>query len=140
MKRCSKCHEIKSESEFYKDKRTKDGLKCQCKKCHCKTTVETRNKDKHRQSNKNYMQRQRKFNADKIRAYWRARKENDLQKLKARSLLNSAVRHGKIQRPVCCEKCGAVVQVYGHHVDYSKPLGVEWLCADCHGMRHRKSV
>lgn len=55
MKQCSKCHELKPESEFYKDKRTKDGLKCQCKKCHCKTSVATRDKDLARERNKRYM-------------------------------------------------------------------------------------
>lgn len=138
MKRCSKCHELKLETEFYKDKRTKDWLKCQCKKCHCKTTIATRDEDKHRRSNKEYMRRQRKNESDKVRAYWRTRKETDHQKLKARSLLNSAIRSGKIQRLSCCEKCGEVGPVYGHHNDYAKPLVVEWLCADCHGKRHRK--
>lgn len=140
MKRCSKCHELKPETEFYKDKRTKDGLKCQCKKCHCKTTIATMDEDRHRKSNKEYMRRAYQGNPDKVRAYWRTRTENDLQKLKARRLLNSAVRHGKIQRPMCCERCGAVGMVYGHHSDYSKPLDVEWLCADCHGEQHRRTA
>ena len=33
MKRCSKCKEWKDESEFNKNRKNKDGLKCQCKKC-----------------------------------------------------------------------------------------------------------
>lgn len=33
-KRCSKCKQIKSHSEFYKDKRHKDGLFSHCKQCH----------------------------------------------------------------------------------------------------------
>lgn len=140
MKKCSKCHELKPETEFYKDKRTKDGLKCQCKKCHNKTSFATRDKDKHRKNNKEYMRRTYQNNPDKVRAYWRTRVENDPQKLRARSLLNSAVRHGKIQRPMCCERCGAVGMVYGHHADYSKPLDVEWLCADCHGEQHRRTA
>ena len=138
MKRCSKCHELKPETEFYKDCRTKDGLKCQCKKCHCKTSVETRDEDKHRNQNKEYMRKAYKKNPDKFRSYWRMRSEKDSKKLKARSLINSAVKHGKIKRPICCEQCGAIGTVYGHHADYNKPLDVEWLCADCHGKRHRK--
>lgn len=140
MKRCSKCHELKPETEFYKDKRTKDGLKCQCKKCHCKTTVATRDEDKHRKSNKEYMRRAYQSDPDKVRAYWRTRAENDPKKSKARSLLNSTVRNGKIQKPTCCERCGAIGMVYGHHSDYSKPMDVEWLCADCHGEQHRRTA
>lgn len=138
MKRCSKCHELKPETEFYKDKRTKDGLKCQCKKCHCKTSVATRDKNKHRKSNKEYMRRKYQSEPDVVRAYWRTRTENDSKKLKARALLNSAIRHRKICRPMACEKCGTVGMVYAHHEDYDKPFDVEWLCADCHGERHRK--
>ncbi len=33
MKRCPKCGELKDESKFYKDQRSKDGLKNICKKC-----------------------------------------------------------------------------------------------------------
>lgn len=33
MKRCSKCRELKDESEFYHHKSTKDGLTPQCKQC-----------------------------------------------------------------------------------------------------------
>ena len=34
MKFCPKCKESKETTEFYKNKQTKDGLKCWCKKCH----------------------------------------------------------------------------------------------------------
>ena len=27
--------------------------------------------------------------------------------------------------------------LHGHHEDYSQPLEVVWLCAPCHGLRHR---
>ncbi len=137
MKQCSKCHELKPETEFYKDTRTKDGLKCQCKKCHCETTMRTRDINKHRQSNKEFMRREHQNNPDKVRSYWRTRQETDPRKIRARSLLNSAIRRGKVKRPSYCEKCGASGMVYGHHKDYNKPLDVEWLCADCHGKQHR---
>ncbi len=35
MKRCTKCKKLKDESEFSKDRRLKDGLRCWCKKCEC---------------------------------------------------------------------------------------------------------
>ena len=140
MKQCSKCREWKPETEFYRDKRTKDGLKCQCKKCHCETTVSTRDKDKHRKSNMMFMRRLSENEPERVRKYWRGKKETDPEKLRARAALNSAVRSGKIVRPDSCQDCGAVGMVYAHHPDYSKPLSVEWLCSECHGKRHRRSA
>lgn len=58
-------------------------------------------------------------------------------KKRARSLIQSAVRRGKIQRQPC-EKCGQKSQA--HHHDYSKPYDVSWLCTVHHGMEHRKPV
>lgn len=34
IKRCLQCKQIKAQSEFSKDKRSKDGLQCYCKQCH----------------------------------------------------------------------------------------------------------
>ncbi len=41
---------------------------------------------------------------------------------------------------VRCPECGQSVeprQLHGHHVDYSKPLEVIWLCEQCHGATRR---
>lgn len=111
MKRCSKCHELKPETEFYKDKRTRDGLKCQCKKCHCQTTIATRNEDSHRESNKQYMRRLSQKSPDKVREQWRKRKKTDPQKAKAREILNGAVRSGKFSARMLAK---SVEQKAGH--------------------------
>ena len=63
MKKCSQCRQIKPLDDFYKDKRAKDGLQCECKECHkqYKQNPETKriwvykNKDKKRESNKRWM-------------------------------------------------------------------------------------
>jgi hypothetical protein len=138
MKRCSKCGSIKPESEFYKDERTPDGLKCQCKKCHCQTSIKTRDEDKKRDANKRYMRRAVAGNPDKFRAQWKNRKKPDVEKKAARAALNAAVRAGRIVRPDICPLCGAEARITAHHSDYSKPLDVEWLCYECHGRRHRR--
>jgi len=61
-KQCKSCLEIKPVSDFYADKRASDGLQTQCKKCHCITSVATRDKDKVRIWNREYMRKRRKEN------------------------------------------------------------------------------
>ncbi len=52
---------------------------------------------------------------------------------KCRSILNHAIRDGKIKRDVC-KKCGDPAEA--HHPDYKKPLEVEWLCFKHHRKEH----
>lgn len=51
MKRCSRCGGFKAEDEFYKDKRSKDGLTSECKSCNYKYSkaYKQRTKDKQRE-------------------------------------------------------------------------------------------
>lgn len=41
-------------------------------------------------------------------------------------------------KPDLCEGCNKEKKLTGHHKDYSKPLEVEWLCYECHGIETRK--
>ena len=54
------------------------------------------------------------------------------QKRWARQRLHSALERGKISPPLRCERCDGGTRLFSHHVDYSQPLLVEWLCKDCH--------
>lgn len=138
MKRCSKCKEYKGVHDFYTDRRTPDGLKCQCKKCHSETNILTRNQEKHRESRKLSMRRAVKANPEKYREQWRNRLRIRDQKVTARILLNRAVRNGRIHRPNCCSECHCVRKLTGRHVNYNDPYNVEWLCYECHAKRHIK--
>lgn len=51
MRICSKCKKEKSLSEFYKDKSSKDGYCCWCKKCKDKSTKKFRKKNPEWQQN-----------------------------------------------------------------------------------------
>ena len=60
------------------------------------------------------------------------------RKIRARDLLRSAVRWGRIERQPC-EVCG--MKAEGHHHDYSKPYDVRWLCRKHHNETHHpKSI
>lgn len=54
---------------------------------------------------------------------------------KAKSMVNHAIRDGKLKREPC-EVCGKE-PAQAHHDDYNYPLKVRWLCQDCHAKWHR---
>ena len=51
-------------------------------------------------------------------------------KMHARAYAKVYLSRGKLQRKPC-QSCGSPDSQM-HHADYSKPLGVEWLCRVCH--------
>lgn len=60
----------------------------------------------------------------------------------ARYMVNEAVKHGRIRRPMSCALCKTIPGfgtdgrslIHAHHIDYTAPLDIEWLCAKCHRM------
>ena len=52
-----------------------------------------------------------------------------------RVLTNQAIALGLLSRQPC-EVCG-MTKVHAHHVDYTKPLEVRWLCSAHHRENHR---
>ena len=54
----------------------------------------------------------------------------------ARLAVRNALRRGELQKQPC--QCGTT-RVQAHHSDYSQPLVVTWLCADCHRRKHAKA-
>lgn len=139
MKICPTCQQEKAETEFYKAKRSADGLKSQRKKCHTSGNIRTRDEDKKRAANREHMARARISNPEKFRARDRdaSRKREWTPEREARYQLNLAVKRGDIKKPASCEECGLQKRLTGHHDDYSKPLQVRWLCYTCHGKEHR---
>jgi hypothetical protein len=139
MKCCPTCQIAKSPMEFYRDKRTPDGLKSQCKSCHNEGNIKSRDENRKRSANAEHMRNARRWNPEKFRERERAasRQRAWTQERQARYELNLAVRRCEVVRPDQCESCGYVGRVTGHHDDYSKPLEVRWLCYPCHGKEHR---
>lgn len=88
-----------------------------CTKCNTLRIKKYRNTDKGRQI----------INS----AVYRSIKKHP-EKQKARELFNYAVRSKKILKPNICEQCLQEKTLEGHHIDYTKPLDVVWLCRPCH--------
>ena len=134
---CCTCKRWKASSDFYGDNRTSNGLKAQCKKCHTKTSISSRNVENHLKANRLYMRRARKKNPEKFRERERLYKNPYDNKVSARNILNAAVKRGDIKKPKTCRDCGCSGRITAHHNDYSRPLDVEWLCYVCHGIKTR---
>lgn len=80
----------------------------------------------------NYADEEKRKRIDEVRkAYIKRYPERE----RARNILKSHVRRGKITKGVC--HCGET-KVQAHHPDYSKPLEVIWLCVKHHMELHRK--
>jgi hypothetical protein len=134
MKRCTNCGENKELSEFGLSKKSKDGLSYYCRACVSKNKKQYRSlpevKERDRETKKKWLLRPEskilRRNSDKIRSM------RFPEKIKARKLLQSAVRSGKIKR-LPCVMCGNP-KSHGHHHDYDIPLDVTWLCQTCHVM------
>lgn len=134
-KTCTKCGGVFARTNFYRDRATKDGLRPDCKECNKRRVLKWRYENHDRVLA--YMQ---KYNATET-AHAASRRQMQRakaiypEKVAAREMIKSAVKHGKIVRGPC-EKCGAS-NAHAHHHDYSKPLDVHWLCRKCHGIEHR---
>ena len=137
---CSKCKRWLPRELFYRRKTSHNGLTSRCKTCSIETTMQTRDLDRKRDSNRQFMRGYRTRNLEKCqereRDYSAMRAQT--QQVKVRAILNAAVRQGKVVRPARCERCGVSGRIVAHHYDYEQPLNVIWLCDECHGVVHRE--
>lgn len=115
MKTCTKCKETLSKSAFSKNSRRKDGFDDWCKACHTNYLQTPKGKDSQRQSDAKQLAKHPEKNA-------------------ARNAVKKALREGRLEKEPC--HCGEI-KVQGHHEDYNKPLGVEWLCTKCHRKKEK---
>lgn len=144
-KECKKCHEVKSEKDFY-------GFHT-CKDCTKKSVRENREKNllyyQEYDRNRAQLPHRVKLRA-KISEKWRTdpklkARSSELKKIwqeknalkrAAHVLTGNAIRDGRlIKKP--CKVCGDI-KVEAHHDDYAKPLKVKWLCKKHHAEHHKK--
>lgn len=139
MKTCFKCKRGLPEDEFYRHPQMGDGHLGKCKDC-TKRDVRERYRvarDQRREyERKRFKMPERKA---KLRQYIKGSRVRNPQKWAARAAVAYALRNGKIERKPC-EVCGSTDQVQAHHLDYSKPLDVRWLCFKHHREAHGQQV
>ena len=140
---CWKCEVEKGLKEFHKNKNRHDGVDHTCKVCSNSRHRGDYNKDKlaSRLKYRNCYWRNREEirKRDKLRprGYFRAWYLANLEKNLARGKLRYQIKIGKIIRPTVCSRCNETKDpIHAHHVDYSKPFDVVWLCRQCHELEH----
>ena len=145
---CKVCGVTSDAAEFY------TGVTNRCKECHKKKVKENREKksDYYRDYDakrfredpkvKDRHKRYQKTTAGKLsmeasRTKW---VEKSPEKRAAHVILGNAVRDGLVIKPEFCSKCGKKEvsrRIHAHHHDYTKPVDVTWLCAQCHKDEHK---
>ncbi len=61
------------------------------------------------------------------------------ERIRARQRIYYHKKAGNIV-PGTCDNCGADSSIEAHHLDYSNPLNVIWLCTVCHREHHKKEA
>jgi len=131
LKTCFKCGAAKPRTEFYAHSQMGDGLLGKCKDC---TKRDVRVNRRIRQDY--YAEYDRKRGNRVTKELMDRHKIEHPVETKARYDLSNAVRSGKVSREPCF-MCGRQDgRIHGHHVDYTKPLDVVWLCVRCHRRIH----
>lgn len=145
---CNICDVTSEFAEFY------TGVTSRCKECHkaCVRANRAKNVDYYREYDAKRFQedprvrkrhvRYQKTDAGKESLNKSRRKwlEENSDKRAAHTILNNAVRDGRVNKPDCCSRCHAQPErIDGHHADYTKPLDVIWLCRQCHVDIHRET-
>ena len=150
QKKCRRCLRYKPTGEIYVNHRMRDGLGSYCKPCSGRASKEWRTNNSERlkaylkgrraSGRTEELARIRRKNnpgcETKRRAAYMARHP---EKYAAEKAVLSALARGALVRPTNCSRCGCHCRPHGHHVDYSKPLEVVWLCAVCHRVEHGKT-
>lgn len=135
---CFKCQIELPLELFYKHSQMKDGHLNKCIKC-TKTDVRIHYRNNVEKISNYDKERGLKQERKEAKAgYYRTYRKKNFQKYKARSILNQAVRDGKLIRQPCV-KCQNE-KSEGHHEDYSKPLEVIWVCQRCHRKEHHPDI
>ena len=131
MKKCFKCHRVLPLGDFYKHKQMADGHLNKCKGC--TKSDSTRHRNENLEAVREYDRSRGNRQSPEYLSKYRAKYP---KKHKAESMVNNAIRDGKLFKEPCVI-CGSTEKIHGHHDDYEKPLNVRWMCAAHHHQWHR---
>lgn len=136
MKKCTNCGETKEFSEFYTDRRTKNGLYARCKRCHYVKSNCVRRPPRTQEEQELLNEYRRVLRNMDISEY--QKRPEQQPRVAARRLTHEAIKTGKIKRGNC-SVCGEP-NAHAHHEDYSKPLEVMWFCRLHHKHWHMGKI
>jgi hypothetical protein len=133
MPTCIECAENKAADAYYAHPQMASGHVNVCKDCH-KRRMRIRSRTNPAVQEYDRARAKTPERKAKVKAYLKSYNEQFPLAVRARGLVNKAVRSGKLVKQPC-EFC-ARADVHAHHRDYSKPLEVIWLCPKCHHRLH----
>lgn len=136
--RCSRCIRIASQNRYKLSDKGKEKIKRE----NLNRKFSGYDVKRYREKYSEILRGNRKKNdPEKQKIYRKISTQKYPEKNRAGNLLRLAVFKGKIQKPKNCEKCNyEAKRIEGHHMDYSKPLEVLWLCVSCHRKLHLREV
>lgn len=135
-KYCPDCKSNKPQDEFYKNKSRGDGYASICKVC-----SKERNRAYYKSNREAVSKRHKEYSLTGegksviSKASDRYRKA-DLSVAATHECVARAIKSGKLVKPSECSRCCSDKSIEAHHIDYSKPLVVVWLCSMCHKEAH----
>jgi len=131
MKQCSRCKRILPVLEFSKDRRTKDGLQSQCKRCKVESKREWRYKNPEKRME--ILRRWKDKNPDKVKEQRKRYNQRYPKKIKAYQFISN----NKLELAKECELCGNTENLEHHHPDYDYPEIYVTVCKECHTWIHQ---
>jgi hypothetical protein len=82
--------------------------------------------------NKNYYLKN-KDRLSKIRLNWYYNNKN---KAKCHSRIAYQLLKKLIIKPIYCQICDKIKELFSHHLDYNQPYLIIWICKSCHNKIH----
>ena len=134
---CPTCGRWLPKKSYYSSKVTWNKITSQCRNCHIRGSVNTRDRENSRRLARESGRRTRAANPEKFRARERiaSRKRKKDRRYYARQMVHIALKLGMLTKPKVCSQCQRQIRLTAHHPDYEFPLVVEWVCYECHGNR-----
>ena len=133
--KCSTCGESRPE-KFEPDRKSKCS-KCRHREKNFRHQASQAYKDKQAVYYRRWYAehgRKRNPNYREIILLWQ---KNNKEQCSISKKLISAVRSGKVEKPLKCVHCNREGWIVGHHENYNLPYEVIWLCASCHKKIHQ---